>query len=139
MRDLAYYRLLPYEREWLMRDDAGEKYFIVRLKDLPTIAGDGQSKDEAVEDLRAAFDEFVVSWLEAKRPIPEPCRGFTVPTEAEQAPAKEWLTLQTVERGVDQTTPSWADRAVVYTSNVLVEDSPQEPRLSTQLETAAAG
>lgn len=34
-RDLAYYRQLPFEREWLMREEAGQKYFVVRLKDPP--------------------------------------------------------------------------------------------------------
>ena len=78
-RDLAYYRLLPYEREWLMREEGAQKYFVVRLKDLPAVAGDGVSQDEAVEDLREAFDEFVAAWLEAGRPIPEPSRAFSVP------------------------------------------------------------
>ena len=48
-KDLAYYRLLPYEREWLMREEGAQKYFVVRLKDLPAVAGDGSSCDRKVE------------------------------------------------------------------------------------------
>jgi predicted RNase H-like HicB family nuclease len=136
-KDLAYYRLLPYEREWLMRDDGTQKHFVVRLKDLPAIAGDGASSDEAVEDLRVAFDEFVAAWLEAGRPIPEPSRAFTVPAAPEQRPAKEWpAVLLSPERSDEETASSWAERAVVYINTVLVEDSKQEPRLETLAEGA---
>jgi predicted RNase H-like HicB family nuclease len=131
--DLAYYRLLPYEREWLMRDDGTQKYFVVRLKDLPAIAGDGASSDEAVEDLRVAFDEFVAAWLEAGRPIPEPSRAFTVPAAPERRPAKEWPpALPSSQRSDQESASSCAERAVVYTYNVLVEDSEQEPRFETR-------
>jgi|GEM_PF-990407 len=137
-KDLAYYRLLPYEREWLMREEGAQKYFVVRLKDLPAVAGDGASPDEAVEDLRGAFDEFVTAWLAVGRPIPEPSRAFTVPGASEQRPAKEWpAVLPSSERSEDETATSWAERAVVYTNNVLVEDSEQEPRLETLREVAA--
>ena len=136
-KDLAYYRLLPYEREWMMREEAGHKYFVVRLKDLPAVAGDGSSQDEAVEDLRTAFDEFVVAWIEAGRPIPEPQRGFTVPSTVTQASAREWHLMPTVPRFDDEATPSWVESEVVYTNSVLVEESHQKPRLSTELETAA--
>jgi predicted RNase H-like HicB family nuclease len=136
-KDLMYYRLLPYEREWMMREEAGEKYFVVRLRDLPAVAGDGSSREEAVEDLRAAFDEFVVAWLEAGREVPEPRRGFTLPSAAARRPAKEW-PVATSEHGSDYGgTSSWADSAVVYTNNVLVRNSRQKPRLSRDLETAA--
>lgn len=57
VKDLTYYQLLPYEREWQMRPDGAETYYIVRLKDIPAVAGDGATPGEAVEDLRLAFDE----------------------------------------------------------------------------------
>jgi predicted RNase H-like HicB family nuclease len=132
-KDLAYYRLLPYEREWLMREEAGQKYFVVRLKDLPAIAGDGSSPDDAVEDLRVAFDEFVTAWIETGHPVPEPNRAFTIPAASEQRPAKEWPAIfSSPERPSEKSPSSWAERAVVYTNNVLVDDSPQEPRLVTR-------
>jgi len=88
--DLAYYQSLPYEREHSMRLEGGEGYYIVRLKDLPAVAGDGTTLGEATEDLRAAFDELVMAWLAAGTPIPLPGRGFTVPAEPGQAPLGEW-------------------------------------------------
>lgn len=138
-KDLAYYRLLPYEREWMMREGPEGKYFTVRLKDLPAIAGDGSSRDEAVEDLREAFDEFIVAWTEAGRPIPEPGRAFTVPSEKSDAPAREWSVQTDSARPDSHASRSWVDSAVVYTNHVLVEDSPAEPRMSAVLETAANG
>ena len=138
-KDLAYYRLLPYEREWLMREEGTQKYFVVRLKDLPAVAGDGASPDEAVEDLREAFDEFVAAWLKAGRPIPEPSRAFTVPAAPEHRPAKEWpAVLLSPERSDEETASSWAECAVIYTNHVLVEDSEQEPRFEALTEVAAA-
>jgi len=138
-KDLAYYRLLPYEREWMMREGPEGTYFVVRLKDLPAIAGDGSSRDEAVEDLREAFDEFIVAWTEAGRPIPEPGRAFTVPSEKAHAPAREWSARTRPESSAPYASRSWVDSAVVYTNDVLVEDTPAEPRMSTVLETAANG
>jgi predicted RNase H-like HicB family nuclease len=138
-KDLAYYRLLPYEREWVMREEFGHKYFVVRLKDLPAVAGDGSSREEAVEDLRAAFDEFVIAWSEAALPIPEPRRGFTVPSASAQVMARESPVAAPTESPIPEATSSWVEKAVVYTNNVLGEDSKEEPRLSTELETAAIG
>ena len=138
-KDLAYYRQLPYEREWLMREEAGQKYFVVRLKDLPAVAGDGISRDEAVDDLREAFDELVSAWLESGRPVPEPSRAFTVSTSLAQAPLKEWPTPVSEPESTRDATGNWADSAVAYSTNVLVESVASEPRLATDLHTAVVG
>lgn len=138
-KDLAYYRLLPYEREWLMREEAGQKYFVVRLKDLPAVAGDGVSRDEAVGDLREAFDELVSAWLESDHPVPEPGRAFTLPTSSAKAPLKEWPTRISEPESAHEATQNWADSAVVYTNNVLVESVASESRLTTELHTAVVG
>ena len=135
-KDLAYYRQLPYEREWLMREEAGQKYFVVRLKDLPAVAGDGTSRDDAVDDLREAFDELVSAWLQSGHPVPEPSRAFTVPTSLAQAPLKEWPTPVSEPESIRDAAGNWADSAVVYTSNVLVESVASESRLATDLHTA---
>jgi len=139
MKDLTYYRLLPYEREWTMRDQDGERYFVVRLKDLPAVAGDGSSRDEAAEDLRVAFDEFVAAWLEAGKDVPEPRRGFSIPSGTEQGPAREWPASTPQHPQAREGTSSWIDSAIVYTNNVVVDESQQEPRLTRVLETAAVG
>ena len=118
-----------------MREEGAQVYSVVRLKDLPAIAGDGASPDEAVEDLREAFDESGAAWLGAGRPIPEPSRAFTVPAAPEHRPAKEWpAVLLSPERSDGETASSLTECAVVYTNNGLVEDSDQEQRFETRTE-----
>jgi predicted RNase H-like HicB family nuclease len=83
--DLTQYRLMPYEREWFMREDAGQRYYVVRLKGIPAVAGDGLARDEAAEDLREAFDEFVLSWIESGREVPSPSRSSKRPGAASRS------------------------------------------------------
>jgi len=71
-KDLAYYRTLPYEREWLPRDDESGRYFVVRLRNIPEIYGVGATKQEALTALRNAFDDQIVWCLEEGVEIPEP-------------------------------------------------------------------
>lgn len=49
---------------WEIRDDDGERYFVVRLQDVPQVSGAGETKDEAVGHLREAFDDYVTWRLE---------------------------------------------------------------------------
>ena len=135
-KDLAYYRLLPYEREWVMREEAGEKYFVVRLRDLPAVAGDGSTRDEAVDDLREAFDEFVSAWIEDGRRIPEPARPFTVPSLPAHSPTGEWLVSFSEPEPGACVDSKWTDDAVVY-RNALVEAASAEPHM--ELRTEAVG
>lgn len=139
MNDLAYYRLLPYEREWMMKEDGvgGDKYFVVRLKDIPAIAGDGFTRDEAADDLRCAFDEYVTAWLAAGRDIPKPGRGFTVPEETTRRPAKEWLLTTPQTTGSKDKSSNWADNAVIF-SNSVVEEPRPGPSLTQKFEPLAA-
>lgn len=132
-KDLAYYRLLPYEREWAMREEAGQRYFVVRLKDVPAVAGDGSTRDEAVDDLREAFDEFVSTWIDAGYSVPEPKRPFTVPSMSAQSDVDEWpVSLLEPEASACAST-DWADSAVVYTNDVRATSA--EP--PWELKTAA--
>ena len=71
-KDLAYYRALPYDREWLPRDDESGRYFVVRVKDIPDIYGTGSLKSDALHALWSAFDDFVTWCLEEGMEIPEP-------------------------------------------------------------------
>ena len=131
-KDLAYYRSLPYERECSMRLEGGERYYIVRLKDIPAVAGDGATLEEASEDLRTAFDEFVTAWLDAGKSIPLPSRGFSVPADPGRAPLKEW---ETVSRGADDAGGGGASEpqdTAVYGREVLVEESKAAPRLEVK-------
>ena len=74
-RDLTYYRRQPYQRAWETRDDAGERYFVVRIREFPRVAGDGTTKAEALDHLRQAFDDFITWRLEDGLDIPQPARG----------------------------------------------------------------
>jgi predicted RNase H-like HicB family nuclease len=71
-KDLAYYRSLPYEREWLPRDDESGRYFVVRLKDMPETYGMGITKQAALAAFRHAFDDLITWCLEEGQHIPEP-------------------------------------------------------------------
>jgi predicted RNase H-like HicB family nuclease len=82
-RDLAFYRRQPYQRLWETRQEAGERYFLVHIKELPRVIGDGATRAEAAAHLRDAFDDFVTWRLEDSLDIPEPARGcvrFEQPT-----------------------------------------------------------
>ncbi len=83
MKDLDSYRRLPYRREWQAREDDGDRYFVVRLSDIPGVYGYGADRHEAVRHLREAFDDYVAWRLEECLPIPEP----TSPHAASERPA----------------------------------------------------
>jgi predicted RNase H-like HicB family nuclease len=72
MPDLDFFRRLPYRREWVTRDDDGDRYFVVRLVDIPGVYGYGGDRHEAVRHLREAFDDYVTWRLDEDLPIPEP-------------------------------------------------------------------
>lgn len=74
--DLDYYRRLPYERVWEVRADDGERYFIVRLQDIPQVSGAGETKDEAVGHLREAFDDYVTWRLDDGLEVASPARSY---------------------------------------------------------------
>jgi len=74
MATLEHYRRLPYERSLEFREENGERYFLCRLVDIPEVAGDGATKEEAVENLRRCFDDFIEWRLEDGLAIPEPRR-----------------------------------------------------------------
>ena len=71
-KDLAYYMSLPYEREWLPRDDESGRYFAVRLKAIPEIYGTGYTKQAALAALRRCFDDQIAWCIEEGVAIPEP-------------------------------------------------------------------
>ena len=132
-KDLVYYQSLPYERECSMRLEDGERYYVVRLKDIPAVAGDGATLDEASDDLRAAFDEFVTAWLAAGTPIPLPGRGFTVPADPGQSPLREWETMpECAPNATGRRSSELNNASAVYGREVLVEESKAPPRLEVR-------
>jgi len=58
-KDLEYYRLQPYARLFEIRTEGNERYLLYRIKEIPPIAGDGGTKDEALRNLRDAFDDYI--------------------------------------------------------------------------------
>jgi len=76
MKDLSYYRLQPYERTLEIRFEGDERYLLYRLREIPAIAGDGATKEEALKNLREAFDDYITWALDESLRIPEPARGL---------------------------------------------------------------
>jgi len=100
-RDLAYYRRQPYQRVWETRDDAAERYFVVRFREFPRMAGDGVTRAEALGHLRQAFDDFITWRIEDGLDIPEPSRGII----ADDLPsiAFGWVEPQTTSDETNET------------------------------------
>jgi predicted RNase H-like HicB family nuclease len=72
--DLEYYRRQPYERLLEIREEAGQRYLLYRIKQIRAIAADGPTKDEALANLRRAFDDYIAWALEEGLEIPKPER-----------------------------------------------------------------
>ena len=87
-RDLEYYRLQPYSRTFEIRTEGSERYLLYRIKEIPTIAGDGATKDEALRNLRDAFDDYIAWALEEGLKIPDADRLVSL-APAPAAPAHE--------------------------------------------------
>jgi predicted RNase H-like HicB family nuclease len=78
-RDSACYQSQPYARLWEPREEGGERYFVVRIREFPRVAGDGATRPEALAHLREAFDDFITWRLENALEVPAPARGFIDP------------------------------------------------------------
>jgi len=87
-RDLEYYRLQPYSRTFEIRTEGSERYLLYRIKEIPTIAGDGVTKDEALRNLRDAFDDYIAWALDESLKIPDADRLVSL-EPAPVAPAHE--------------------------------------------------
>lgn len=72
MKDLNFYRALPYLREWEGREDAGQFYMVVHLKQIPQVYGYGPTRADALSHLREAFDDYITWRLEEGIDVPEP-------------------------------------------------------------------
>ena len=73
MKDLAYYRRLPYTfRAEPVTEESGEFYWLARCDQIPEVDGAGDTEAEAYRWARLAFDDFVEAMLGWGHPIPEP-------------------------------------------------------------------
>jgi predicted RNase H-like HicB family nuclease len=71
-KNLAYYKALPYDHEWIPRDDESGRYVVVRITSIPQIYAFGSTETEALEKLEAAFDDHILWCLAEGVSIPEP-------------------------------------------------------------------
>lgn len=76
-KTLEYYRQLPYARTLEVRKEGAGRYFLYRIAEIPAIAGDGATKDEARTHLKEAFDDYVSWRLEDGLSIAMPQRPVT--------------------------------------------------------------
>jgi predicted RNase H-like HicB family nuclease len=129
-KDLAYYRALPYGREWIPRDDESGRYFVVRLVEIPEIYGCGATKQEALSNLREAFDDQILWALEEGLDIPVPA---VIPPEAKHQVRVALVELPrrrrtTVKQGTDERTQSEsADPVASYVSSDNIDFSALAP------------
>jgi len=74
MKNLDYYRLLPYTLQTEpMRDSDGSTYWVAEYLELRGCKTDGESEAEAVANLQELFDEYILARIEVNlENIPEP-------------------------------------------------------------------
>lgn len=72
IKDKEYYKNIDYDIivSRLEKDDGGG--YFAYYKDIPSVMGDGKTKDEAIDDVKNAFDCFLEVSLKNKDLIPEP-------------------------------------------------------------------
>jgi predicted RNase H-like HicB family nuclease len=58
-REPSYYLELPYQQVWEWREDDAEPYWVVRLVEIPEVAGDGVTRGEAAAALRECLADYV--------------------------------------------------------------------------------
>jgi predicted RNase H-like HicB family nuclease len=73
MKDLDYYEGLPYQAVWEHAVTAdGDRYWRVHLQEIPAVAGLGTTEEEALEQLRERFEEYVRFRVDEGLDISEP-------------------------------------------------------------------
>ena len=72
MKDLAYYKALPYTRQVVRKNAAGHFYFVAEYAELDGIFGTGDTRSEAINQLNLMFDDGITGLLDMGAPIPEP-------------------------------------------------------------------
>lgn len=72
IKDLEYYLALDYDIivSPIKEEDGGG--FLAYYKDLPSVMGDGETREEAILDVQSAFKSFLVVSIENRDPIAEP-------------------------------------------------------------------
>ena len=67
------YRALPYFRKVdLLTEDAGSSYYVARIKEIPWIEADGETREEALLKLDEVFEDAIEAMLHAGDEVPGP-------------------------------------------------------------------
>jgi len=72
VKDLAYYKRLPYTRRIRLEDDDAGPYFVAFVEELNGVEADGASALEALSHLADAFEDYIQAMLGWGDRIPEP-------------------------------------------------------------------
>ena len=67
---------MRYHPQWRhVSDGDGDWYWQVRLREIPSLVGMGGSRDEAADDLRERFEDYVRWRLDMGLDVPQPLDG----------------------------------------------------------------
>jgi len=72
IKDKEYYLSIDYDIIVDKLEDSDGGGYFAYYKDIPSVMGDGSTKNEAIEDVKNAFKSFVEVSLKHKDIIPEP-------------------------------------------------------------------
>ena len=72
IKDLEYYMGLDYDIAVRVLDESEGGGFLAYYVDMPFIMGDGETKEEAIKDVKSAFEVYVTSALKHNDRIVEP-------------------------------------------------------------------
>jgi predicted RNase H-like HicB family nuclease len=72
IKDLEYYTALDYDIAVRVLDENEGGGFLAYYVDMPFIMGDGETKEEAIKDVKSAFAVYVTSALKHNDRIVEP-------------------------------------------------------------------
>lgn len=72
MKDLNYYMSLPYTIQIKEINDESGRYFFATVRELKGCMSDGETIEEAYENIREAMEAWISCAIEYNDPIPEP-------------------------------------------------------------------
>lgn len=114
-KTLEHYRALPYTRRVRVEvEDDGEEYFVAFIEELESVVADGDTAVEALNNLRAAFDDFITAMIEWDSEVPEPqswpaSLGWEMQAPAGQQPA---ISVDSATVGTQDDEPEWLRNVV---------------------------
>ena len=108
MKDLTYYRSLPYTRLSQPFRDENEHYWLAWIGELEGCKADGQTQVEAFANLEEVFDDYIAAKREWDSVIPEPAKPPV------RYPSSATITPDTGMDVIMQKHPELTDAAGVF-------------------------